>query len=215
MSCRVLAVDTTTEFGSIALLEDERVLEEIPLHSPDGFAHIIFVHIERLLAYHRIALDQIDAFASASGPGSFTGVRLGLTVVKGLAEATGRKVVAVSNLQALAWFGTRPLRATLLDARRGQVYGAVYDLALRPVREETVMRFQDWIATLPLGDLEFITTGYPFPCAPSAPVIEAPRALAAAIGKLAGQRLASGCAQDPAEIDANYVRPSDAESGGF
>ena len=80
----------------------------------------------------------MDAFASASGPGSFTGVRVGLTAVKGLAEATGRKVIAVSNLQALAWHGSRPLRAAVLDARRGEVYGGVYDAALQLVQEEVV-----------------------------------------------------------------------------
>jgi tRNA threonylcarbamoyladenosine biosynthesis protein TsaB len=204
---RILAVDTTSEFGSIALVDGEHVVEEVPLHSPDGFGHILFGQIERLLAHHDLRLDQIDAFASASGPGSFTGVRVGLTAVKGLAEATGRKVVAVSNLQAMAWFGTRALRATVLDARRGEVYGAVYDAALHPVREEVVMKFQDWLATLPPDDIEFITTGFPV----TGPVTEAPRALAGAIGRIAVLRLAAGLAQDPEEIDANYVRRSDAE----
>ncbi len=108
------------------------VIEEVALDSPDGFAHVLFGEIERLLARHGLGIEQVDAFASASGPGSFTGVRVGLTAVKGLAEATGRKVVAVSNLEALAWFGSRPLRAAVLDARRGEVYGGVYDAGLRP-----------------------------------------------------------------------------------
>ena len=204
---RILALDTTTEFGSIALVDDKGVIEEVPLHSTDGFGHILFGQIERLLAHHDLHLDHIDAFASASGPGSFTGVRVGLTAVKGLAEATGRKVVAVSNLQAMAWFGTRALRATVLDARRGEVYGAVYDAALHPVCEEVVMKFQEWLATLPTGDIEFITMGFPI----IGPVTEVPRALAGAIGRIALPRFAAGLAQDPDEIDANYVRRSDAE----
>ena len=60
-------------------------------------------------------------------PGSFTGVRIGLACVKGLAEAYGKPVVAVSNLEVLAAFGEAPLRAVVLDARRGEVYGAVYN----------------------------------------------------------------------------------------
>lgn len=196
MSVRVLAVDTTSELGSIALAEDDRVIEEAALHSPDGFGHVLFGEIDRLLSRHGIALDELDCFASASGPGSFTGVRIGLTAVKGLAEATGRKVVAVSNLQALASFGTRALRATVIDAHRGEIYGAVYNAALEPVQEEVVMRFQEWIVTLPQGDLE---------------VIKGPRALAGAIGRIAVSQFARGLAQDPAEIDANYVRRSDAE----
>ncbi len=212
MNRRILAIDTTSEFGSLALLEEKQLLEEVSLHSPDGFAHILFEQIEQLLARHQIALRQIDAFASASGPGSFTGVRIGLTAVKGLAEATGRKVVAVSNLQALAWFGTRGLRATVLDARRGEVFGAVYDMALQSVCDEVVMKLPAWLATLPDGDIEFITAGYSIPSGLiRAPLLEAPRALAGAIGSIAMTRLAAGLAQDPASIDANYVRRSDAE----
>jgi tRNA threonylcarbamoyladenosine biosynthesis protein TsaB len=212
VSIRVLAVDTTSEFGSIALVEAERVIEEAPLHSCDGLAHIVFGQIERLLERHRISLDELDCFASASGPGSFTGVRVGLTAVKGLAEATGRRVVAVSNLQALAWFGTRGLRATVLDARRGDVYGAVYDAALQPVRDEVVMKFPAWLAGLPQGDLEVVTGGFAVPPGlVNIPVMEAPRALAAAIGRIALARFTVGLARDPAEIDANYVRRSDAE----
>ena len=107
---RVLVVDTTSESGSVALVEGEQVLEEVSLHSTEGFSRMIFGEIEALLARHGVRLDQVDAFAAASGPGSFTGVRVGLAAVKGLAEATGRKGVAVANLQALAGFGGRELR---------------------------------------------------------------------------------------------------------
>ena len=207
---RLLAIDTTSEFGSLALMEGSLLVEEVPLHSPEGFAHILFEHIERLLERNGLRLEDLDGFASASGPGSFTGVRVGLTAVKGLAEAVGRKVVAVSNLQALAWFGARPLRAPVLDARRGEVFGAVYDTELRPVREEVVMKFPAWIATLPEGGLELISNGFPLPPV-KFPVLEAPRALARAVGGIAAARFAAGLEADPAVIDANYVRRSDAE----
>jgi tRNA threonylcarbamoyladenosine biosynthesis protein TsaB len=210
VSVRLLALDTTGEFGSIALVDERGVVEEGALHSPEGFAHILFGQIGELLVRHGLSLRDIDAFASASGPGSFTGVRVGLAAVKGLAEAAGRRVVAVSNLQALAWFGTRALRATVMDARRGQVYGAVYDAALEPVCEEVVMGFPQWLKTIPEGDLEFITRGFPM-TGVNAAVIEAPRGLAGAIGQIAMMRFEQGLAQDPAEVDANYVRRSDAE----
>ena len=210
MSVRLLALDTTGEFGSIALVDERGLVEEVELHSPEGFAHILFDQIGQLLVRHGLSLSNIDAFASASGPGSFTGVRVGLAAAKGLAEAAGRRVVAVSNLQALAWFGTRAQRATVMDARRGQVYGAVYDAALEPVCEEVVMSFPEWLKTIPEGDLEFITQGFPM-TGVNAPVIEAPRGLAGAIGQIAMMRFQRGLAQDPAEVDANYVRRSDAE----
>ena len=211
MSLRLLALDTTREFGSIALTEGERLIEEVPLHSPEGFAHILFDQIRCLLERHGLKLEDLGGFASASGPGSFTGVRIGLTAAKGLAEATGRKVVAVSNLEALAWFGTRPLRAPLLDARRGEIYGAVFDASLRAVREEVVMPLAAWLAALPEGDLEIITAGFPLPGGVRFPVADAPRALAGAVARIAAQRFEAGLAKDPAEIDANYVRRSDAE----
>lgn len=218
MSDLILAIDTTHEFGSIALLEGATPIEEAILHAPDGFGHVLFDHIERLLARCGCQAGDLACFAAGSGPGSFTGVRVGLACVKGLAEAAGRKVVAVSNLEAVARFGSAVQRAVVLDARRGEIYGAVYDAAGSILREETVMRFPKWLETLPAGEIEFISTDFaPFRAAlegtrfEQARVTTAPRALAAAIGRIAYERYSAGEALDPAEIDANYVRRSDAE----
>jgi len=218
MKPRIISLDTTSEFGSLALLEGTRLIEEVPLHAPGGFGHILYGHLDRLLARHGWRIQGVDCFASASGPGSFTGVRVGLAAVKGLAEATGKPVVAVSNLRALAWFGSAALRATVLDARRGEIYGAVYNQRFEPVRPEQVTRFPAWLASLPEEELEFISTGFaPFRAAlagtrfQSAPVTEAPRALAGAIGCIAAREWEAGRGLDPAAIDANYVRRSDAE----
>jgi len=209
-----LAVDTTHEYGSLALVRGEVLLEELPLHAPTGFAHVLYGHLAELLARHGLKAAAIDCFAAASGPGSFTGVRVGLACVKGLAEALGKPAVAVSNLQALATFGTAPLRAVVMDARRGEIYGAVYDAAARLVSPEVVAPFAAWVETLPAGDLEFVSPDFaPFQPALAgtrfehAPIRTAPRALAAAIARLAAQAEP----QDPAALDANYVRRSDAE----
>lgn len=210
MSLHVLAIDTTGDVGSIALVGEGGLIEEVVLDSPDGFAHVLFDEIQGLLERHGLNVWKMDAFASASGPGSFTGVRVGLTAVKGLAEATVRKAIAVSNLQALAWHGSRPLRAAVLDARRGEVYGGVYDNDLHLVQQEVVAALPVWLASLPQGRLEIITQGFSIGVA-TAPVIQAPKALAGSIGRIAFDRLLAGEAVDPAEIDANYVRRSDAE----
>jgi tRNA threonylcarbamoyladenosine biosynthesis protein TsaB len=191
---RVLALDTTGESGSIALVEDDRVLEEIAIQSVDGYAHVLFGEIEALLARHRLTVADVEVFAAAAGPGSFTGVRVGLAAVKGLAEATGKKGAAISNLRAVASFGTKELRAAMIDARRGEIYGGVYNSALDLVSEEVVMPLPQWLATLP-SDAEVIKYDS--------------RPLAGAIGKIAASH--PELARDPAEIDANYVRRSDAE----
>ena len=124
---------------------------------------------------------------------------MGLAAVKGLAEATGKRVVAVSNLRALAFFGSAPLRATVIDARRGEVYAAVYNSQLELVMPEAVLKLEAFLVTAPQHNCDLIST------------VGAPRALAAAIGHIAWDDFTAGRSSDPAEIDANYVRRSDAE----
>lgn len=210
----ILAIDTTSEFGSIALTERNDVVEEVLLHSQDGFGHILFRHLEQMLERHGVSASDVECFAAAAGPGSFTGVRVGLAAAKGLGEASGKPVVAVSNLKALASFGSAPLRAVVLDARRGQVYGALYNDRLAAVEPEAVLKFSEWIARLPAAGYEFVAADFsPFRALvdPGIAVVTAPRALAAAIGRIAWTEFAAGRASDPEEIDANYVRRSDAE----
>jgi tRNA threonylcarbamoyladenosine biosynthesis protein TsaB len=214
----ILAVDTTHEFGSLALSRGGEVLEEILLHSPEGFGKILFGRLGELLTRQGCTVAEVDGFAAASGPGSFTGVRIGLACIKGLAEATGRPAMGVSNLAAVATFGSAALRAVVLDARRGEVYGAVYEAGGAAVAPETVMPFTAWLDTLPQGEIEFVSTDFsPFAGAlagtrfSGAAVTTAPRALAGAVGLIAWGRLRGGESGDAAGIDANYVRRSDAE----
>ena len=206
---RILAIDTTSGFGSLALHEKGRAVEEVPVHAPDGFGQVLYSQIESLLRRHDWDLRSIDVFASAAGPGSFTGVRIGLTAVKGLAEALGKGAVAVSNLQALAAFGTSAARGVVMDARRGEIYGAVYDADLRVISPEVVTSFPTWLSDSKAVLTEIISPDFsPFRASFSldVPIVEQ-RLLAAAIARIA----AVTPAQDPALIDANYVRRSDAE----
>jgi tRNA threonylcarbamoyladenosine biosynthesis protein TsaB len=206
----ILALDTTHEYGSLALARGDELVEEWPLHEPSGFSRALYGHLEALLARHSLSPADIDCWAAASGPGSFTGVRVGLACIKGLAEALGKPAVAVSNLEALARCGTSPLRGVVLDARRDEIYGAVYDASGALVSPEVVARFPSWLATLPSGVGEFICYEYTPPPVP-APVVAAPRAIAGAVAQIAAERLSHGQACDPAALEANYVRRSDAE----
>ena len=213
-----LAVDTTAEFGSIALADELCVREEALLHAPQGFSQVLFGEIEALLARQRVLLSEIDLFAGASGPGSFTGVRVGLSAIKGLAEVLGKQVVAVSNLQALAEFGNSDARATVIDARRGEVYAALYDSSGRQIIPEVVLPFGKFLALLPEHQVEWISQDFELFLPALAgtrferyPIVNAPRAIAAAVARIAIRRAVGGLAQDPATIEANYVRRSDAE----
>jgi tRNA threonylcarbamoyladenosine biosynthesis protein TsaB len=214
----LLAVDTTHEFGSLALTCGDDIVEEVALHAPDGFAHVIYQHLGSLLERQNIRIQAIDCFASASGPGSFTGVRVGLACIKGLAESCGKPAIAVSNLQAIASYGNGMVRAPLLDARRNQVYAGLYDSSGTPLAAEVVANFQEWLDSLPEGEMEFISMDFaPFEAAfrasrfANARCLVAPNSLAAAIARIASARFRNGERPDTASLDANYVRRPDAE----
>ena len=213
MNPLILAVDTTREFGSLALLRGDELLEEMLIHAPDGFGGVLYEHLRRILERHGVGVNQIACFAAASGPGSFTGVRVGLACVQGLAEATGGKMVAVSSLEVLARFGTGALRAVVLDARRGEVYCALYNAQGEAVLPESVSAFPAWLDRLPEGEIEFVASDFaPFAAAlastrfANSKITIAPRALAGAIGRIALARFRAGLARDPASIEPNYVR---------
>jgi len=213
-----LAVDTTAEFGSIALANDSGILEEVLLHETAGFSAMLFGQIEALLHRQEISLADIGLFAGASGPGSFTGVRVGLAAIKGLAEVLGKPATAVSNLEALASFGTAEARATVIDARRGEIYGALYDAEGHATIEESVIAFPGFLALLGNRQIEWLCadfapfapaiTGTPFA---NMPVTTTPRALAGAVAGIALERFKAGAPCHAAAIEANYVRRSDAE----
>lgn len=204
----ILAIDTTGAYGSIALAHSAGTVDEMPLHAPDGYAHVLFAYIEEILQRNHAKLADVACFAAAAGPGSFTGVRVGLACIKGLAEAMGKPAIGVSNLQAIASFGAAPLRAPVMDARRGEVYGAVYNAAGDLVQREMVAKFPVWLEGLPQGEVEILSPD--FECE-GAMVKKTPRAIAAAVARLAAQKLARGEPGDPEKLDANYVRRSDAE----
>jgi tRNA threonylcarbamoyladenosine biosynthesis protein TsaB len=191
-----LAVDTTAESGSIALADENGTREEVLIHAPQGFSRVLFGEIEALLARQSVSLRDIELFAGASGPGSFTGVRVGLSAIKGLAEVLGKRVVAVSNLEALAEFGTSGMRATVIDAHRGEVYAALYDGAGNAIIPEAVLSMERFVQLVGGREVEWIKT---------------PPALSGAVAAIAIRKALKGLAQDPAAIEANYVRRSDAE----
>ena len=214
----ILAIDTTSEFGSLALACGAEIVEVVSLHSREGFGHLIFQQIQSLLDRHSLTLADIEGYAAASGPGSFTGVRVGLTAAKGLAEAHGKRVAPVSNLLALAYAGEGDLRATVLDARRGEIYGAVYNAELRPMVEEVVTPWSRFLDLLGGRDVTFVATDFaPFRAGLAgtrferARVVTVSRTLAGAVAGVAARVFAEGRALLPEQADANYVRRSDAE----
>lgn len=210
MSVRILAIDATTEYGSLALVEDGKVRDEIMMQSRDGFGHLMFGLLDGMLRQLNWTLDLIDCFAVAHGPGSFTGVRVGLAAVKGFAAATEKSVVCVSNLRAIAWFGSAPVRAAMIDAHREEIYGGVFDGDLNLIREELVTKPAPWLTTVPAA-AEFVSADAEMLAVYTPRITAAPRALAGAIGIIAASDFKAGRAIEAAAAEANYVRRSDAE----
>ena len=202
-----LAVDTAAEIGSIALVDGDRVLEVARLTAPEGFGQTLFGELEALLARQRVRLPDIELYAAASGPGSFTGVRIGLAAVKGLAEVAGKAAVGISNLAALAEFGSADFRAPVMDARRGEVFAAVFDREGRQIIAESVLPFAAFVELVGARPVEFISAGFDLP----RPATAATPELAPMIARLAIAHRLAGNSCDPASIEANYVRRSDAE----
>jgi tRNA threonylcarbamoyladenosine biosynthesis protein TsaB len=206
----ILALDTASESGGIAIRKDGQTIYQTVLYSADGFAHLIFPAIHTALQETSLSLDQIDCWAAASGPGSFTGIRVGLSAVKGLAEALGKRAAGISNLRAMALCGRSDRRAVIKDARRGEVFAAVYDAKGEVVSPEVVAAFPAWLASLHPAPAEFIApAGSAF--LGNLPFVEAPSNLAPAIAYHAERDAQKGVLMDPAGLDANYVRRSDAE----
>jgi len=129
---RLLAVDTTTSSGSVALLEDRRLVGEIAGESGTTHSARLLGAVDHLLRSEGLAIADIGAFAVAAGPGSFTGIRIGLSTVKALAFASGKPVVPVSSLRALALklaLAGAPLVCPVLDAKKGEVYAALFEMS--------------------------------------------------------------------------------------
>jgi tRNA threonylcarbamoyladenosine biosynthesis protein TsaB len=125
---KVLGIDTSTTCGSIGLIHDERVISEYILNLPVTHSERLLDAIDLVLRKARYALGDLDGFAISLGPGSFTGVRIGVSTVKGLAYAVQKPVVGVSTLDVLASqvSPTPYLICPIIDARKGEVYSAFY-----------------------------------------------------------------------------------------
>ncbi len=125
---KILGIDTATPCGSIGLIEDERILAEYLLNIPVTHSERLLGSIELILREARCVLEDLDGWAISLGPGSFTGLRIGVSTVKGLALATRKPVAGVSTLDVLAYQipSTPYLICPILDARKGEVYTAFY-----------------------------------------------------------------------------------------
>jgi tRNA threonylcarbamoyladenosine biosynthesis protein TsaB len=223
----ILALDTSTQAGSLAVLREARVLGVLSTWVDETYSSRMFRHLDFLLRELQLDLKQFDLFAVAAGPGSFTGLRVGLTAVKAWAEVYKKPIAAVSALEAVAAQAkaTSPELVPIVDARRGQIYAGIYERGSHGLSrrgDEVVMRLGEFFnylqAELRGAPPAFVT--------PTPELLEGPLAdsifrgalveavstvLAPVIGQLGFVRAQRGELVDALHLDANYVRRSDAE----
>jgi tRNA threonylcarbamoyladenosine biosynthesis protein TsaB len=127
----ILAIDTTTPHGSVALLENSNLLAEVSCVSSLTHTERLLPAIDFILRQRSLTIKDVRAFAVTVGPGSFTGIRIGLSTIKSFGLATGNPIAPVSTLKALAMKLKLPynrLLCPLLDARKREVYAALFEV---------------------------------------------------------------------------------------
>jgi len=215
----VLALDTTTRAGSCAIARDGVVLRQQASASPAAQAERLPGELMTLLDHASVPLREIDVFAVATGPGSFTGLRVGIATMQGLAFAEGKPLIGVSGFDALARLaGSDGRVATWVDAWRGDVFAALYEHG-QEIEAPTVTRPEDLLHRLRGAPTLFIGDGA-LTCReairralgddgrvadPATPL------LAGTIAVLGGAAAAAGECSPPHAIRPLYVRRPDAE----
>lgn len=220
----ILTISTATPTGSVALTRGDELLAELTLKPVGSHSDFLMPAVDELLTRAGVVVEEIDAFAAVVGPGAFTGLRVGVSIVKGLAQATDKPSIAVSSLHALAMQAPdagMPICA-LLDARKGEVYAGLFQWRNglpEPISKECVSPPEVILETLN-GNTVFIGDGCRVyrtlivrSCADQAhflPWATNPlRASSAAM--LAHKSYANGEGISPLELKPVYIRLSEAE----
>jgi tRNA threonylcarbamoyladenosine biosynthesis protein TsaB len=222
----IVAIDTSGKNGSLALVRFDvgadgdcatfDALEVVPLAGGSYSAQLIPA-LAAMLERHGLSMPQIDAYAVASGPGSFTGLRVGLSTVKALADATAKPIAAVTVLEAIAWLAPVQGRILIaLDAGRQQVVVGEFlsEGRLRTPLSEHLLDLTQLAEQLKRDPASLFT-----PDANVASTLSAGGAMVTVVshpaadlyGRIGAERILAGNTISPAELDANYVRRSDAE----
>ena len=212
----ILAIDTSWKQGSVALARgDGREFDLIEMAPVAGgtFSAQLIPEISALLSRHKVDREEIDGFGAASGPGSFTGLRVGLAAIKALAEVLKKPVAAVSVLEALAAaVGVSGKVIAALDAGRAEAYVGEYELGdgyTTKVNESLVG--QDELPALVAGQGEVTVVTPDEAIAKLLDARRVARPQSDAIARLALRKILAGETVAPEELDANYIRRSDAE----
>ncbi len=219
----VLGIETASLQGGVALIGGDRVIAEYILNVEATYAERLMPAVDQVLQDARITMSEVEGLAVSIGPGSFTGLRIGLSTVKGLALATGKPVVGIPTLRAVAWsipYCRYPI-CSILDARKKEVYSALFEyrgVELVCVMEETALVPEALVERVHQPTL-FVGDGWPvygtfLQQTLGKLAIPPPNSRGmspAAVADLGRQRLLRGEKDPVEELIPRYVRPPEAE----
>lgn len=224
-----LAIECATRTLGMAFLDQKKILAEIYLDTGGHHTEVLLPTLEKLFLMAGLAMEQIDLLVCSTGPGSFTGVRIGVATIKGLAFATGKPIVGVSTLEALA-MNLHPsgrLICPLLDARKNQVYAGLYRIGPEGVPEavgpDRLTDIESLVKALAAEEVDFVGEAAIFY---QQRICEGEsrgsllkschfcRLNASAVGLIGLHRYRLGQIEDPVTFSPNYVRLSEAEDKG-
>ena len=217
----ILAIDTSWKHGSLALARSDatrfEVLETAAL-TGGAFSAELVPQIAAVLARRNLGKQEIDGFAVVSGPGSFTGLRVGLAAIKGLVEVLKKPIAAVSVLEALAIAsGVNGRVFAALDAQRGEVFLGEYDvqpetLQATSLRQESLVTREVFLTALPMGaNVVTPDASIAAPLASATTVLQIERPGAEWTARIGLRRIVADQTITAEDLDANYVRRSNAE----
>ena len=228
----ILAIDSATPVAGLALLNDERVIREDFIHFKKTHSETLMPGVDRIMHDCELTLDQLGAIAVTIGPGSFTGLRIGLAAAKGLSMSSGKPLIGISTLDVLAGnlVFSDNLVCPLLNARKQEVYTAFYeaggayprrltqDMACSP--QEAATRARELVHRLGKRHITLLGDGY-YPYEEfyqeyfreDLQIVPGPLMLprAAVLGSLAWQRARHNDFDDTFAVRPVYVRLSEAE----
>lgn len=215
----ILSVETATLAGSVAIARGEEIVAALAGDSGTSHSNTLLNDVDKLLSAARVALPEIELFAVASGPGSFTGLRIGIATVKGLAATLNRPCVGIPTLEAVALAGGESTRSVaLMPAGRGEVFAQLFSVSkegfVTAVDQATHISPRRLLEKY--GSLEGVLWCGEGAIANSAlfdkgRIAQQVSNLATYVATLALTRFRENHLQQPDSLQAIYVRPSDAE----
>ncbi len=224
---RVLAIDSSSTVASVAIVEEEKIIGEYTINNKITHSQTLLPMIDDMFKVSELELESIDAIAITSGPGSFTGLRIGSATAKGLGQALDKPLVEVPTLEAMAYnfFETDKIVCPIMDARRNQTYTAAYKVngeALDEIMAGCAISIEELVNKLNEFNDDVIFVGDGIPVFKEyieqnlkLKAVFAPahlnRQRAGSVGALALKYLSEGKTVTAAEFKPDYYRKSQAE----